>query len=1095
MSIRIRHRAGKREHRSVLAGALGLALTVSVLGASPAFAASAPRDASSIVASPSAPNASGNPAPDPSSTQGDNENLIKILPASGTTAAQQAAMATAAAQAKATGKSVLVTALTDELTQVLAQPDGRFTADTNVTPVRTKQGGTWVPIDTTLHRNLDGSLSPNATAYGTVRFSSGGSAPLATTSSGSVSYAVSWPGHLPTPRVSGSSAIYPDVLPGVDLQVQATDTGGFSDTLIVKTTAAAHNPALRKLTLATRLTGGQVDRSLAKNGISVTSGTRVLQSASPMMWDSNTDLAATNPKAARAHVQLAPDPSNAGHPGLAAHLAPVATTVTATTLTLTPDPALLTGAHTVLPLYIDPTIDWNPITGGTPDYVDREQGSPCNGNSLWDKAPLLGNTGEHAIGIGDNLWSSCLGLMDPYFQWKLPAAIHGGDIQNATVKVTRNFSSSCSSSASATLHWSGGINSGTSWANPKPADLGHTVTHSWPTQSGLNCSGGDIAEGFDFTYPVSSNTNAPQITAELEADGDPHSCLSGGSCWYGNIQPNPTLQITYNIRATTPTNMAAVTGSDNVGCATAAPYPYMGKTLKTNTPVLQAQVHDPDGGHVQATFQYWIDGTSTTFTGLSTDALPNGATATYSLPSSFVTPLTNGQTVDWKVQDSDGGPESAWSATCHFTAEPTGPEAPAIADNPAGNPDYPNTSAGGGVGKAAGTPSTFTLSGAAGGASATSFVYGLDQQPPPSNPLASQIAMPVGTAASSPTHRWSLSGNGTDSVGSSTVTLAAGAGWVNNDPNRQNVMTSTNATNSYASAGGPLLNTTASYSVSAWVKLTSTSNGDAVAVSQAGTNIGAFFLGYDANKTGWCFYGYNGDVLPSGLNNWPGVCPTTDHPTLNVWTLLTGVYDASAKTRSLYVNGTLIGSGSDTTAFATSGALTIGDERYNATAAFNFPGQISDVQTYSRALTGTEVSAMFNTNNANVTITPPSDGPHTLWVYARDAAGDSNIGWASYPFIAAGHTNTVCASFAKCLNNTAISPDASPTQGNADSGGNSFSATDLANAGWKSGQTVTIDGATFTLPTFGSGAADNILAANQTIPLTGTGNALSLLVT
>lgn len=987
-STNIRHRTSKRT--AFASGVLSLTLAASALGASPAVAASTPRDADSTVASPSAPNASGSPAPDPSSSsEGANSRLIKIPPASGTTPAQQAAMTAAAAQAKTTGKPVPVIALTDEVTQVVAQPDGRFTVDTNVTPVRTLHNGTWVPIDTTLHRTADGTLSPVATAYGTVRFSGGGSGPLASTSSGGVSYAVSWPGNLPAPHVSGSTATYVDVLPGVDLQVQATDTGGFSDTLIVKTTAAAHSPALKKLTLPTHVTGGIVTHSPAKNGITVTSSTRgpVLQSASPLMWDSNTDFAAINPKAATAHVQLSPDPSNAGHAGAAARLAPVATTVTTTALTLIPDAALLTGAHTVLPLYIDPTIDWNPTTGGTPDYVDREQGSPCNGNSFWDAAPQLGNTSEHALGIGHNLWSSCIGLMDPYFQWKLPAAIHGGIIQNATVKVTRNYSSACGSKSTGTLHWSGGINSGTSWANPKPADLGHTYTNSWPAQTGLNCSGGDIAEGFDFTYPVSSNTYAPQITAELEADGDPSG--SGGVYWYGNIQPNPTLQITYNIPATTPTNLAAVTGSDNVGCATSAPYPYMGKTLKTNTPVLQAQVHDPDGGHVQANFQYWIDGTSTKYTGLSTDALPNGATATYSLPSTFVSALTNGQTVDWQVQDSDGGPESPWSATCHFTAEPTGPDAPTIADNPTSNPDYPNTSTGGGVGKPAGTSSTFTLTGASSGSPATSFVYGLDQQPATSNPPASQIAMPIGTAASSPTHRWLLSGTGTDSVGSSTAILASGASW-GMDPNRQSVMNSTSSTTSYATAGGPLLNTTASYSVSAWVKLTSTS-GDAVAVSQAGTNIGAFFLGYDANKTGWCFYGYNGDVMSSGLTNWPGVCPTTDHPTLNVWTLLTGVYDASAKTRALYVNGTLIGTGSDTTAFATSGALTIGDERYNATAAFNFPGQISDVQTYNRALTGTEVSAMFNTNNANVTITPLSDGPHTLWVYARDAAGDSNI--------------------------------------------------------------------------------------------------------
>ncbi|MBS2967143.1 hypothetical protein KGA66_29210, partial [Actinocrinis puniceicyclus] len=273
-------------------------------------------------------------------------------------------MTAAATQAKASGKPVPVTALTDEVTQVTAQPDGQFTADTNVTPVRALHSGTWVPIDTHLHRNPDGSLSPNATAYGTVRFSGGGTAALATTTSGGVSYTLSWPGRLAAPRVSGSSATYPDVLPGVDLQVQATDTGGFSTVLIVKTAAAARNPQLKTLNLPTRIAGGQITRSRAKDGITLSSGPRgpILQSASPLMWDSNTTLAAVNPKAARAHLQLSPDPSTAGHAGIAARLAPVTTKATATALTLIPDPALLTGLHTVYPLYIDPTIDWTPTT-------------------------------------------------------------------------------------------------------------------------------------------------------------------------------------------------------------------------------------------------------------------------------------------------------------------------------------------------------------------------------------------------------------------------------------------------------------------------------------------------------------------------------------------------------------------------------------------------------------------------------------------------------------------------------------------------------------------------------------------------------------
>ncbi|MBS2962987.1 hypothetical protein KGA66_08025, partial [Actinocrinis puniceicyclus] len=534
------------------------------------------------------------------------------------------------------------------------------------------------------------------------------------------------------------------------------------------------------------------------------------------------------------------------------------------------------------------------------------------------------------------------------------------------------------------------------------------------------------------------------------------------------------------------TNLAAVTGSDNVGCATAAPYPYMGKTLATNPPVLRAQVHDPDGGHVQATFQYWIDGTSTTHTGLSTDTLANGATATYTLPSSFVSSLTDGQTVDWKAQDSDGGPQSPWSATCHFTAEPTGPDAPAIANNT----DYPDTSAGGGVGKNAGTPSTFTFNGATNGAPATSFVYALDQQPPPSNPPAGDIALPTGTAASTPADRWKLTEGtgitGADSAGTNPVTMTS-ATWAT-DPLRGHVL-ATNGTTGYASTSGPVLTTTNSYSVSAWAYLTSTANYSTF-LSQAGANMSAFYLQYNLAANAWNFTVQSADV--HGATQY--AVHASGAPQLNTWTHLVGVYDATAKTAAFYVNGALIGTTAVAATFNAPGPLVINAVKTTGgTLSNQVPGEVSDVQTYTRALTATEINAMYAT--ANVTITPQSNGPHTLWVYARDAAGDSNIGWTSYPFTAAGHASHLCTSFTACLNNTAISPDNNPAQGNADGWGNSLSATDLTNAGWKPGQSVTIDGATFTLPTFDTGAHDNILAANQTIPVTGTGNALSLLVT
>lgn len=90
-----------------------------------------------------------------------------------------------------------------------------------------------------------------------------------------------------------------------------------------------------------------------------------------------------------------------------------------------------------------------------------------------------------------------------------------------------------------------------------------------------------------------------------------------------------------------------------------------------------------------------------------------------------------------------------------------------------------------------------------------------------------------------------------------------------------------------------------------------------------------------------------------------------------------------------------------------------------------------------------------------------------------------------------------------CLNNIAISSD-SNHNADADGYGSSFSAGDLAAAGWNASTSsaqnpVTINGAPMYVPAYGVGIADNILSSGQTVtvPSSGyanTGNAIEFLV-
>ncbi|MEV4751523.1 DNRLRE domain-containing protein [Streptosporangium amethystogenes subsp. fukuiense] len=134
----------------------------------------------------------------------------------------------AASQAAATqGKTVEVADETTATSITYAQPDGR-TYKTEVTagPVRTRQGGGWVPIDTTLVEQ-GGKLRPKTLAEGAlVELSAGGTDPFVKMSADGKSYALRWPTPLPKPTVKGSVATYTDAAGvGADLVVTALPAG------------------------------------------------------------------------------------------------------------------------------------------------------------------------------------------------------------------------------------------------------------------------------------------------------------------------------------------------------------------------------------------------------------------------------------------------------------------------------------------------------------------------------------------------------------------------------------------------------------------------------------------------------------------------------------------------------------------------------------------------------------------------------------------------------------------------------------------------------------------------------------------------------
>ncbi|MFC7549151.1 hypothetical protein [Plantactinospora sp. GCM10030261] len=154
---------------------------------------------------------------------------------------EAADQASAMALAYRKRRPVLVTGLTTESSRTWAQPDGTLKAEMTSSPERARaSSGEWADVDLTLERKSDGSVEPRVHARG-VRLSGARPAEpdsLVTLGFGDEQSALGWRGALPEPTLSGSTATYPEVKPGVDLVVEVGRTG-YQYFLVAKNPQAA----------------------------------------------------------------------------------------------------------------------------------------------------------------------------------------------------------------------------------------------------------------------------------------------------------------------------------------------------------------------------------------------------------------------------------------------------------------------------------------------------------------------------------------------------------------------------------------------------------------------------------------------------------------------------------------------------------------------------------------------------------------------------------------------------------------------------------------------------------------------------------------
>ncbi|WRZ87761.1 LamG domain-containing protein [Streptomyces sp. NBC_01007] len=156
----------------------------------------------------------------------------------------------------------------------------------------------------------------------------------------------------------------------------------------------------------------------------------------------------------------------------------------------------------------------------------------------------------------------------------------------------------------------------------------------------------------------------------------------------------------------------------------------------------------------------------------------------------------------------------------------------------------------------------------------------------------------------------------------------------------------------------PHINNLRSFSVAAWAKLPKTKpTHAAIIATQTGTVKPGFELYYSPTY-GWSFNQYSKDSADGtpvrAAQGDPNLAPG------GAWTQVVGSYDAVTDDLRLYVQGKWVNTVKFDAPFYGGESLQIGAGNYSGVPGSFFPGQISDVQLFDRALSAPEIADMFD---------------------------------------------------------------------------------------------------------------------------------------
>ncbi len=603
--------------------------------------------------------------------------------------------AAAAAEARRTGKNVLVDTATTATEMVWALPNGQMRAQIHALPQRAKTAkGTWEPIDNTLRRTEDaGALTVRpANPALPVRFSGGTSgearadrsyarAPLAGNADGASvlaevdlgghTIAYTWPGVLPKPVLDGPRALYPEVLPGVDLLLVAREEGGFGQLLIVKNREAAENKDLATVAYGLRSKTAVFRQDAKANRIQVLDGTgaEVGTIPTPFAWDSSgrdPELPPGTPR--RTSVAGTADVLKlSGLTGIepGARSAQLPTTLdgngtgTATLNLGLGRTGLLDHPDTAYPVFVDP-----PLNSGWSGWTTAYKKYPTS--SFWNGTNFSSGTSDARVGYE----SDTGGLGRSFWRMKFSKDYKGAKFTRATFKVKNNHSWSCT--AREFQFWqTGSISSGTTW-NAQPSwstklDW-QSFAHGWSS----GCP--DDYEAFNVLAGVQKSADAghESLTFGMRATSE-----SDTQTWRKFLATSAVLEGDYNRAPSQPTS-----GSSSPG-GTCVPGPTNSVTIGRTTITLKAKASDPDGTVPKLRFRFWKSGATTRTEYLATQESDGYARMIIKADDPLLKDITANTLFSWDVraEDTAGGLSTFFPVgeePCRITVDPTAPPQPDI---------------------------------------------------------------------------------------------------------------------------------------------------------------------------------------------------------------------------------------------------------------------------------------------------------------------------------------------------------------------------------------------------------------------------------